>query len=339
MARVVHVLPGFNAAAATAFRPNDGVFVMTDRLSCGPLEPLADPAVWRTRRLRFWESAPDLAAHEEPAELLGDTGALVAARRIVIWLGTSLDNQLSLAFMAALLRAIGAAPEEVDVIQFRGDHRGIEVLDLGMLDDQHFEAHPPPATLSAQDLEQLEGAWAAVTATEPDELVAAVESDLPALPCFKRGLRALLLRYPEKASGVNAAELRLLRAVRREGPRAARVIGEVLREFLDEARAGTGGLDLCGDVWLFHRILRLADPALPQPALEIAGSRAHYRDTTLRLTPFGERIIDGQANFVDANGIDDWVAGVHLQSQSKSKQDRVWFHDGGRLLRRSLGGG
>src|SRR3569623_1456395 len=135
MSRVVHVLPGFNAAAATALRPNDGVFVMTDRLSCGQLEPLADPAVWRTRRLRFWESAPDLAAHEEPAELLGDTGALVAARRIVIWLGTSLDNQLSLAFMAALLRAIGAAPEEVDVIQIRGNHRDIEVLDLGMLDD------------------------------------------------------------------------------------------------------------------------------------------------------------------------------------------------------------
>jgi len=51
---------------------------------------------------------------------------------------------------------------------------------------------------------------------------------------------------------------------------------------------------------------------------------------SVRLTPFGERVLAGEANFVDANGIDDWVAGVHLQSDA----GRVWFYDDGQLVRR-----
>jgi hypothetical protein len=69
---------------------------------------------------------------------------------------------------------------------------------------------------------------------------------------------------------------------------------------------------------------------LPEPALTLTGSRTAYRDTEARLTPFGDRIIEGTANFLDANGIDDWVAGVHLSSAA----GRVWVHDRGGLTRR-----
>jgi hypothetical protein len=255
---------------------------------------------------------------------------LASARKVVFWLGTSLDNQLALSFLAALLPAVGAAPEQVDLIQFRDSHRGIEILDLGMLDDEHLAAHPPPVTLSREDLAELERTWRAITSNDPDALVAALEPAYERLPLFKRGLRALLLRYPEKVSGVNATEFRILHWVRRDPPKAARIIGEVLGEIYAAARAGTGGLDLCGDVWLFQRILRLGEPSLREPAIAIEGSRTQYRDTRLRLTPFGERVLDGKVNFVDVNGIDDWVAGVHLQSDA----GRVWFHDEGKLIRR-----
>ena len=49
----------------------------------------------------------------------------------------------------------------------------------------------------------------------------------------------------------------------------------------------------------------------------------------MRLTPFGQRVLDGKANFVAMNGIDDWVFGVHLQSDA----GRVWFHRDGELVR------
>ena len=84
----------------------------------------------------------------------------------------------------------------------------------------------------------------------------------------------------------------------------------------DAILAGTEAPDVVGDQWLFSLLLRLGDPSLSEPVLDISGSRVEYRDTEVRLTPFGQRVIDGTANFVDANGIDDWVAGVHLQSDA-----------------------
>jgi hypothetical protein len=75
---------------------------------------------------------------------------------------------------------------------------------------------------------------------------------------------------------------------------------------------------------------RLADLALPKPALIFEGSGIRYRDTTVKLTAFGRDILEGRANFLDANGIDDWVANVHLDSRA----GRVWVHDAGTLVPR-----
>src|SRR4051794_33278665 len=104
MADIVHILPGLNTPAAHAVRPDDRVFVTTDSLSCGPLEPLRDVAEWKARRLSLWRSISQCGIDDFQEDLLGDTAELVSARKIVIWLGTSLDNQLALAFLGALLR-------------------------------------------------------------------------------------------------------------------------------------------------------------------------------------------------------------------------------------------
>jgi hypothetical protein len=329
MCQVVHILRGLNTPASKAMKPDDRVFTTLDSLSCGPLEPLSDLAEWEKRRLSFWRTISPYDPDEEGHEFLGDIPELLSARKLVVWLGTSLDDQMALAWLPGLLRAVGATPEQIDVVQFHRNHRGIEILSLGMLNPDQFAAHPPPVTLSPSDLGELEHTWNAIVSMDPQALVASLRSAYEPLPFLKRALRSLLQRYPEKGSGVNATEFQILHWVRRAAPSAARIIGQVLGGFFDAARAGTGGLDLCGDFWLFWRMLRLGDPSLREPALEIGGSRTEYRNTTVRLTAFGERVLDGQANFIDANGIDDWVAGVHLQSDA----GRVWFHDQGNLIR------
>jgi hypothetical protein len=42
------------------------------------------------------------------------------------------------------------------------------------------------------------------------------------------------------------------------------------------------------------------------------------------VTDAGARALAGKANFVDLNGIDDWIGGVHLESSKGS----VWFRRG-----------
>jgi hypothetical protein len=44
----------------------------------------------------------------------------------------------------------------------------------------------------------------------------------------------------------------------------------------------------------------------------------------VRLTPLGEAVLAGGQNLVELNGIDDWVAGIHLDSAA----GRVWYRSG-----------
>jgi hypothetical protein len=84
-----------------------------------------------------------------------------------------------------------------------------------------------------------------------------------------------------------------------------------------------------GDNWLFSRLWRLADPALSHPAVVLTGEQTTIRGTEARLTRDGEQFLKAALNFVELNGIDDWVGGVHLDS----RVGEVWFHQDKMLLR------
>jgi hypothetical protein len=66
-----------------------------------------------------------------------------------------------------------------------------------------------------------------------------------------------------------------------------------------------------GDIWLFSRLRGLALPTLPRPAVELTGERTTIRGIEARLTSDGERFLKGESDFVELNGIEDWVGGVH----------------------------
>lgn len=116
-------------------------------------------------------------------------------------------------------------------------------------------------------------------------------------------------------------DLALLHEVRAHGPRAARVIGHTMANAYEDA-------DLVGDVYLFGRLLRLGDPRLPAPLLEIAGDRTKMRDVEVTLTPFGMDVLDCRTSNYPTNPIEDWVAGVRLSSENGA----LWFNDKGALI-------
>jgi len=87
--------------------------------------------------------------------------------------------------------------------------------------------------------------------------------------------------------------------------------------------------DLVGDWYLFGRILKLGSKNNPQPLLELSGDQMSIRHTEAKLTPFGQEVLKGAASNYPANPIDDWAAGVKLDSANGA----LWFNDGGRLVR------
>jgi hypothetical protein len=61
----------------------------------------------------------------------------------------------------------------------------------------------------------------------------------------------------------------------------------------------------------------------------LTGERTTIRGTEARLTPDGERFLEVELNFVELNGLNDWVGGVHLDS----RVGNVWFRQDGRIVR------
>ncbi|HMF39633.1 MAG TPA: DUF1835 domain-containing protein [Polyangia bacterium] len=333
MSRVVHVIPGETAAGS--FRLSGiaadvkDVLTLQDALSCGPLLPITDVPSWAGQRRSYWRELLSVEDHDLGREdLYSNSSEILAGDEIVLWLGVDLAEQIAQAWLPAFLGALDVRDRVLKIVQFVRGQR-MEIVGLGMLNPQQIAAHPPPVTVTGRHLAELDLVWRALTSSEPTALVDYLRASSE-FPFLGRALNEGLMRYPDADSGLNEWEVRILRAVSRGGPKAARVIGDALIDGYESLRAGTGGRDQVGDFWLFARMLRLGDPKLSEPALEITGSRVEYRDTEVRLTPFGQRILDGKANFVDANGIDDWVFGVHLQSEA----GRVWFHRDGNLIRR-----
>jgi hypothetical protein len=116
----------------------------------------------------------------------------------------------------------------------------------------------------------------------------------------------------------------LLTSVGVAGPALARIIGNVLATSYE-----SGYPDAIGDAVLFDRLTRLGDARLPAPALVLEGEGPMYRGRSASLTAAGRAFLEGKNNFVEANGIDEHVAGVHLDS----KAGRVWFRSGETLER------
>ena len=67
-----------------------------------------------------------------------------------------------------------------------------------------------------------------------------------------------------------------------------------------------------GDTWAFAMMDRMAHARIPLLDVEPADRRVD-RETSLRLTDMGARVLAGMADHVTLNGIDRWLGGVHLR--------------------------
>jgi hypothetical protein len=327
----VHIVAGCSAAACLqdglALSP-DHVLVHHDLLSCGPLPVLDSLDDWREVRESYLRSldidGPSLSFAEQDRDLLTNQERLRSAETITLWLGTGLAEQLMLVWVIALLRKLGADAGRCRIVQFNLDRKH-EVVAVGVLDPLRFKAHPPPTGLTESAIQEATTAWKAVTAPEPDDLLAFLAARQGSLRFLRRALSSLLHHYPDLSTGLNVWEYQLLRYVRDEGPKATRAIGYTMGHDMDFP-------EWMADSYLFQRLHHLGNSALPRPLLTLSGDTKQMRGTEVRLTHHGEAILAGKGNAVEWNGIDDWVGGVHLDSRN----GRVWFHRDQTLIRPTI---
>jgi len=328
-AELRHIVNGDWAASSFlyAFGPSERLLINRDVLSCGPLPRCTKISTWQKARLDFWQGSlsylRDFDFEPSPIDILKNAELLRGEDPPCVWAATGNTDQLMISFVLHLVAVSGGDVAGVHVVQFENNpSTGVRVRGTGELTPDELRAHPEPRRLVRAELSAYRDAWVAVTSSEP-AAVSAFATKHPDAPWYlKDAVGKVLRRYPDRATGLNFWDRRLLQDVRDHGPEAAEVIAHTIGDMLADG-------DLVGDLYTFSRMLAMGADSLPQPLLTISGSRQQIRRAGVTLSEFGARVLDGAASSHPVNPIDDWAGGVHLSSASGN----LWFNDDGRIAR------
>lgn len=317
---IVHVVPGWGAAAAVAeAHPEASVVRCTEDVSLGPcrfgepvdtLQFLLRRASWLAVHWDLPEIAEDMAAD---AEALAAGLAGMAARGGVLWTSDVAHQQLGLCWQLATILARGKDLPHVYVARGPIGRRSRSVA---LLRPEEVAA-VVPRVLGATEVERAVDLWNAWTAPTPErfaDLAYALTGDalLGSVSCL-RG------RFPSAQDGLTVSERQLLRRIEEnEGEPTSLTIAHVMVEGFDVVP------DMVGDLFLFARLRELAWQGL----LDQTGGGTMSK-TAFTLTDLGRRVLRAEVHRLDVAPLDRWIGGTHLTEGSP-----VWVLDGDELRQR-----
>lgn len=301
--RYLHIL---NGDCAREVLERSGVpgemLVWADVLHDGPVPGgLGDEELLQVRAQHL--AAPQTAVDPASAERFLEGFRAAAARmarhgefgEVTIWVEHDLFDQLLLIrHLAWLARAGDASHFRLICIDgFPGHPR---FAGLGELNPTEMASlWPARRPITPDQIALGTRLWATFTASDPRAFADLVlRGDTRALPFAAGALRRFLEDYPAVGSGLSRSEHQILTVVRaghRDRVAAFRAAAEL------EERV------FMGDSTFFAIVDRLT--AGRSPLLSVGGGE-------LALTDAGHAVLDGRADYIDLNGIDRWMGGVHL---------------------------
>jgi len=325
---MLHLVNGDAAVALLRRAEVPGSFLnWLDVLHDGPVPGGLPPEQLIDTRARFiavcgWDSEENararLRARDERL-----TSALEAAEEIVIWNSHELFDQLH------LLQILDALPDIRGTTQMPGSSPAPVRL---VLVADYLGGSGSPSTLQEawaartdlrpeqQDLGKT--AWVAFTASTPGSMGRLIQQDLAELPFLKSGLTRLAEEFPEEHSGLSLTQQRILEAVSSGTSRVVELFRETQRQ--EPVR-------FMGDWSFWRRVLDLESP--DAPLLRIHGPAPFqavprevrdpvFREFQAELTPLGEAVLNGEADWLKLHAHDLWIGGVHLHPGSDWRWSR-----------------
>jgi hypothetical protein len=217
--------------------------------------------------------------------------ALRSARQVVLWFEHDLYDQLQLLqILATLANEPGIAAEMICIDAFPGV---VPFYGLGQLTPPQLASlWPARQPVSAEQLSLAVRTWQAFTSTEADAVCQLLATDLGALPFLANAVRRLLDEHPGPPTGLGRTERQLLQAI----ARGARSFPELFR-----ANAAAEEAGFMGDMIVASRLETLIRARTPLVTPE-----------PYALTAAGQRVLAGEVDARQLNGIDRWIGGVHV---------------------------
>lgn len=227
------------------------------------------------------------------AEFAERDRALRSARHVVLWFEHDLYDQLQLLqILAALSGEPAIAADMICINAFSGV---VPFHGLGQLTPlQLASLWPKRQPVTAEQCSLGARAWQAFTSPDPSAVRLLLTTDLGVLPFLGNALRRLLDEYPAPPSGLGRTERQLLQAI----ARGVRSFAELFR-----ANAAAEEAGFMGDTTVQSRLEALIRARVPLVTPE-----------PYKLTTAGQRVLSGEVDARQLNGIDRWIGGVHFKA-------------------------
>lgn len=278
-----------------------GSFMMfDDPMVMGPVPALPEEQYWAVRGA-FAERAFGLSARDSQQRQAIQRESLAKLgtdSELVLWCEADAYDQLFLVRVLASLPALPRRLELIEIDRVPGVERFIGIGQLAP--DLLAWLWPQRRPLGEGALALARETWAAYRSDNPGHwarLAARAHSTLPLLgPALARQLQEL----PGAADGLSLTQRLVLRVLADHGELpSGKVFGHLMMTYEP--------LRYLGDL-MFHALLREMIDA-PQPLVH-EQSGAPWYQRLVHLTALGERVLAGQANWLDHGPAERWVGGV-----------------------------
>jgi hypothetical protein len=269
------------------------VIAWRDILHDGPVPPRLALEAMSDVRARYLASTGAGSLPDLLREFGARDAALRAARNVVLWFEHDLYDQLQLIQILATLAmqretsaeliCIGTFPG-LDVFHGLGDLTPVQLASLWPARRRVGSAH---RMLAAR-------AWRAFSSPDPLAVRQFLATDTSALPFLRDALERFLEEFPSPPDGLSRTERQLLRAVS---------AGNTSFEAVFRANQEQETAPFLGDTLVQQRLdglTRARTPLLTPPPLT--------------LTAAGERVLAGEIDARELNGLDRWLGGVRLRA-------------------------
>lgn len=241
-----------------------------------------------------------------------------AQDEVVLWFEHDLFCQINLIYLLDWFSTRRSSSTRLSLIcigSFPGqpDFRGLGELtgeQLASLFDTRHEVTDAEFSLASK-------AWAAYRSSNPEQIESLVKEDTSALPFLRDALRLHLMRFPSPENGLGHVENVALKIIATGSSRFKSLFPHFART------VPSYGM---GDAQLWSALRRLGignDPLIKMERPKIAAGMeaSAYHDFVFEATDFGREVLDGKRDFIQSNGIDLWLGGVHLDGAVLWRRD------------------
>ncbi|HEX9652167.1 MAG TPA: RNA polymerase subunit sigma-24 [bacterium] len=314
MLHILHIVNGDSSAdVLQATKMPGDIQPWREALMAGPAPQGLSPQEWIATRARFLsqDSGQDL---EYCTNALNEQDKVLTSYsrydEVILWFEYDLFCQVNLLYLLNWFSRKKLARTTLSLICINSFPGMIGFRGLGQLSPPQmaslFDQRQP---VSSEALRLAQQAWGAYCSPEPKELNRLVNADTSVLPFLKNALLAHLKRFPSLANGLGKVENTALDIIA-GGINEFEALFCIFSEL--EPAFGLGDLQFWGSL---KKMISCKEPLIEITGRDNQEKTLSFGDlphAAFELTKFGERVWQGQADFIETNGVDEWLGGVRL---------------------------